>query len=85
MPLTRREVGLARGRALGFQLRAVLLAFSFALTRGDMLPVILISALFSLAQLNAKSIGQRCCETWLRFRPAKIEAGDFECAQPSLW
>ena len=71
MPLTRREVGLSRGRALGFQLRAVLLAFSFALTRGDMLPVILISALFSLAQLNAKSIGQTVLRDVVAISPSQ--------------
>jgi hypothetical protein len=39
-------------------LKAVLMALSFAFARGDVLPVIVISALFSLAQLNAKSPGQ---------------------------
>jgi Na+/H+-dicarboxylate symporter len=39
-------------------LKAVPAAFSFALARGDMLPVILVSALFSIAQLNAKSNSQ---------------------------
>ena len=39
-------------------LRATLVVSSFALARGEMLPVIVISALFSLAQLNAKPIGQ---------------------------
>jgi Na+/H+-dicarboxylate symporter len=39
-------------------LKAILVTFSFAFARGDMLPVIVISALFSLAQPNTKSIGQ---------------------------
>jgi Na+/H+-dicarboxylate symporter len=39
-------------------LKAILVAFSFAFARGDMLSVIVISALFSLAKLSAKSIGQ---------------------------
>ena len=39
-------------------LKAILVVSSFAFARSDMLPVILISALFSLAQLNAKSIDQ---------------------------
>jgi Na+/H+-dicarboxylate symporter len=39
-------------------LKAILVASSFAFARGDMLPVIVISALFSLAQLNAKPIDQ---------------------------
>ena len=39
-------------------LKAILVAFSIAFARGDMLPVIVISALVSLAQLNTKPIGQ---------------------------
>ena len=39
-------------------LKAILVAVSIALTRGDILPVIVVSALFSLAQLNTKPIGQ---------------------------
>jgi Na+/H+-dicarboxylate symporter len=39
-------------------LKAILVASNLAFARGDMLPVIVISALFSLAQLNAKSIDQ---------------------------
>jgi Na+/H+-dicarboxylate symporter len=39
-------------------LKAILVVSSSACARGDILPVIVISALFSLAQLNAKSIGQ---------------------------
>ena len=39
-------------------LKAALMAVSFAFARGDMLPVIVISAVFSLAQLNAKPVGQ---------------------------
>jgi len=39
-------------------LKAILVAVSCAFARGDMLPVIVISALFSLAQLNAKPVGQ---------------------------
>jgi hypothetical protein len=39
-------------------LKATLMASSFAFARGDILPVIVISALFSLAQLNAKPIDQ---------------------------
>ena len=52
MPLIRHEV--VKTASLG----VVLLAFSSALTRGDMLPVILISASFSLAQLNTKWVRQ---------------------------
>jgi hypothetical protein len=65
-------------------LKAILVVSSFAFARSDMLPVILISALFSLAQLNAKSIGQTVPRDAVRVRRAKIEAADFERAQPSL-
>jgi hypothetical protein len=44
--------------AVAAYLKAILIASSFALARGEMLPVIVISALFSLAQLNAKPIDQ---------------------------
>jgi len=44
--------------AVAAYLKVTLVASSFALARGDMLPVIVISALFSLAQLSTKSIGQ---------------------------
>ena len=39
-------------------LKAILIAASVAFARGDMLPVILISILFNLAQLGAKPVGQ---------------------------
>jgi mannose/fructose/N-acetylgalactosamine-specific phosphotransferase system component IIC len=39
-------------------LKAILIAASVALARGDMLSVILISVLFNLAQLGAKPIGE---------------------------
>ena len=44
--------------AVAASLKAILVASSFALARGDILPVIVISALFSLTQLNAKPIDQ---------------------------
>lgn len=40
-------------------LKAILIMASFALARGDMLSVILISALFNLSQLGAKPSGER--------------------------
>ena len=40
-------------------LKAILIAARFALARGDMLSVILISALFNLAQLGAKPSSER--------------------------
>jgi hypothetical protein len=39
-------------------LKAVLIAASVALARGDMLPIVLISVLFNLAQLGGKTTGQ---------------------------
>jgi len=39
-------------------LKAILIAASVAFARGDMLPVILISILFNLAQLGVKPVGQ---------------------------
>jgi hypothetical protein len=39
-------------------LKAILILASVALARGDMLPVILISLLFNLAQSGAKPVGQ---------------------------
>ena len=44
--------------AIAAPLKAILVAASMALARGELLPVILISVLFSLAQLGAKPIGQ---------------------------
>jgi Na+/H+-dicarboxylate symporter len=39
-------------------LKAILIAASIAFARGEILPVILISVLFNLAQVGAKPIGQ---------------------------
>ena len=39
-------------------LKGILIAASIAFARGDMIPVILISILFNLAQLGAKPVGQ---------------------------
>jgi hypothetical protein len=44
--------------AIVASLKAILIAASVALARGDMLSVILISVLFNLAQLGAKPVGQ---------------------------
>ena len=52
-------------------LKATLVASSFAFARGDMLPVIVISALFSLAQLNAKSIGQTVLRDVVAISPSQ--------------
>jgi len=41
--------------AIAATLKAILIAASFALARGDMLSVILISALFNLAHVGAKT------------------------------
>jgi hypothetical protein len=39
-------------------LKAILITAGVAIARGDMLPVILISVLFNLAQLGAKPVGE---------------------------
>jgi Na+/H+-dicarboxylate symporter len=46
---------MSRLIAIVATLKAILIASSFALARGDMLSVVLISAFFNLAQLGAKS------------------------------
>ena len=44
--------------AIAVSAKAALVAASFALARGEMLPAILISIVFNLAQLGAKPVGQ---------------------------
>jgi hypothetical protein len=44
--------------AIVASLKAILIAASVALARGDLLSVILISVLFNLAELGAKPVGQ---------------------------
>jgi hypothetical protein len=44
--------------AVAASLKAILIAASVALARGDMLSVILISVLFNLAELGARPVGQ---------------------------
>jgi hypothetical protein len=44
--------------AIGATLKAILIVAGIAFERGEILPVILISVLFNLAQLGAKPIGQ---------------------------
>jgi hypothetical protein len=44
--------------AIAAALKAALIAASIALARGDMLPVILISLVFNLAQLGTKPLVQ---------------------------
>jgi hypothetical protein len=44
--------------AIVASLKAILIAASIALARGDMLPVILISVLFNLVQLGTRPGGQ---------------------------
>jgi hypothetical protein len=39
-------------------LKAILIAASVAVARGDVLPVILLSVLFNLVQLGAKPVGK---------------------------
>lgn len=44
--------------AIAVSAKATLVAASFALARGEILPAILISIVFNLAQLAAKPVGQ---------------------------
>jgi hypothetical protein len=44
--------------AIVASMKAILIGATFAFARGDMLPVILISVLFNLAQLGAKPWGK---------------------------
>jgi hypothetical protein len=44
--------------AIAATLKAILIAASFAVARGDMLSVILLSILFNLAELGARPVGQ---------------------------
>jgi hypothetical protein len=48
------EVPMSRFLAIATAMKAAFIAASFALARGDMLSVILISAVFNLVQLGAK-------------------------------
>jgi hypothetical protein len=45
--------------AIAATLKAILIAASFAFARGDMLSVILISALLNLAHVGGKTSGER--------------------------
>ena len=44
--------------AIAVTVKTILIAASIALARGEILPVILISVLFNLAELGVKPIGQ---------------------------
>ena len=48
---------MSKGLAILASLKAILIAASAAVARGDMLPVVLISILLNLTQLGAKPIG----------------------------
>jgi hypothetical protein len=48
---------MSKGLAILASLKAILIAASVAVARGDMLPVVLISILLNLTQLGAKPIG----------------------------
>jgi hypothetical protein len=56
----RKNAGCPMSKLLAIvaSLKAVFVMASIAFVRGDMLPVILISVLFNLAQLGTKPIGQ---------------------------
>jgi Na+/H+-dicarboxylate symporter len=46
---------MSKSLAIIASLKAILITASIAFARGDMLPVILISVIFNIAQLTAKS------------------------------
>ena len=48
---------MSKGLAILASLKAILIAASVAVARGDMLPVVLISILLNLTQLGVKPIG----------------------------
>jgi hypothetical protein len=48
---------MSKGLPILASLKAILIAASVAVARGDMLPVVLISILLNLTQLGAKPIG----------------------------
>ena len=56
----RRKAGCQMSKYIAIiaSLKAILITASVAVARGDMLPVILISILFNLAQSGAKPVGQ---------------------------
>ena len=56
----RKNAGCPMSKLLAIvaSLKAVFVMASIAFVRGDMLPVILLSVVFNLAQLGAKPIGQ---------------------------
>jgi len=66
-------------------LKAILIAASVALARGDILPVILISIMLNLTQLGAKPIGQAVLRDPVASPPSQDRTADFECTQPSFW
>ena len=49
---------MSKPLAIVTSLKAIFITASIALARGDMLPVILISVLFNLAQLGANPVDQ---------------------------
>jgi hypothetical protein len=66
-------------------LKATFFAASIAFARGDMLSVILISALFHLVQLGTKPVDQMVRRDPNVVSPSDDRSRDFECKQPSLW
>jgi hypothetical protein len=65
--------------AIVASLKAILIAVSVALARGDILSVILISVLFNLAELGPSV--RRCRAPAWRSRKATIAVADFKFTQ----
>lgn len=72
------ECPMSKPLAIVATLKGILIAASVAFARGDMMPVILISVLFNLAQLGAKPGGRRWRETPSWCRRAMMRAANFE-------
>jgi hypothetical protein len=59
-------------------LKAILIAASVALARGDMLSVILISVLFNLAELGGKPVGRTVPRDSMAVSPSDVRGRCFE-------
>ena len=66
---------MSKPLAIVATLKGILIAASVAFARGDMMPVILISVLFNLAQLGAKPGGQAVARDTIVVSPSHDEGG----------
>jgi hypothetical protein len=61
--------------ALLGRLKTILITVNIGFARGDMLPVIVISGLFSVAQLGAKPVGQTVPRDTMVVSPSQARQG----------